>query len=210
MELLPYIEESATPPTTPEAVIKAASTSFAHFSSLAARDAPELHIKVPHHIFRKHIIKCLEKTLRRPLEAKELALVGHCFCLDASSLISWQEYSASLLKMEEMKSQNGDMHRKRPFTNSRARLLAARKKGLLAGSAAAVSGKPDGASLIPLTSSQEIGWGHAPALAARWFSAQEQGKAARQRAALKGSDITAGGEGTSLASYYGPDLGRTF
>jgi hypothetical protein len=208
MTIHPFIEESATP-TTPEAVVEAASTSFAHFSSLAARDAPELQIKVPHHIFRQHILKCLEKTLKRPLEAKELVLVGQCFCLDASSLISWQEFSASLLKMEEMKSQNSDMYPKRPFTNSRARLLAARKKGLLAGSAAA-DGTSDGASLIPRTSSQEIGWGHAAALTARVFSAQEKGKGSRQHVALKGSDITAGGEGTSLSSYYGPSLGRTF
>ncbi|KAG7670399.1 hypothetical protein Ndes2526B_g00152 [Nannochloris sp. 'desiccata'] len=205
MAIPPLIEESATP-TTPEAVVAAASTSFAHFSSLAARDAPELHINVPHHILRQDIVKCVEKTLRRPLEAKELAMFAQCFCLDASSLISWQEFSASLLKMEEMKIQNGVIYPKRTLFNSRARLLAARKKGLLAAS----SGTPDAASSIPLTSSQEIGWGHGPALAARVFSAQEQVKGTRQRAALKGSDVTAGGEGTSLASYYGPSLGRTF
>ena len=198
MTILPFPETLKVSPT-PEA-----TTSFAYFSSLAARDAPELRIKVPHHIFRQDIVKCLEKTTGRRLEAQELVLVGQCFSLDASSLISWQEFEASLLKLEEMKTQSGTIYPKRQFTNSRERLMAARKKGLLASSTAA------GSTAFPLTSSQEIGWGHAPALAAGVFDHNKCKGKTTARAALKGSDITAGGEGTSLSSYYGPSLGRTF
>jgi hypothetical protein len=202
MTILPFIEENSS--TSPEAVIAAASTSFAHFSSLAAQDAPELRTKAPNtHIFRKDIVKCVEKYTGRRLEIKELILVNKSFCLDASTLISWEEFKGSLLKMEEIKSRNGVT---RPFTNSRARLLAARKKGLLPGPGAADSSSKSGNTDVLRTSSQEIGLGHATAL----VTTQEQGKGARPRAALKGSDITAGGEGSSLQSYYGASLGRSF
>jgi hypothetical protein len=195
MTTLPFIEETAAAtPTTPKAVVAAASTSFAHFSSLAARDAPELRIKVPNFIFRQDIGKCLEKLVGRRLEATELVLVGQFFSLDASSLISWQEFEASLLKMEEMKTQRGVIYPKRPFTNSRARLLAARKKGLLAGSAAASSGSrtDTAAPSIPMTSSQEIGWGHAPALAAGVFAhgVQEGGKGFRRHCRRRGHQLS--------------------
>jgi hypothetical protein len=193
MTILPFIEETAS--TTPEAVVAAASISFVHFSSLAARDAPELRIKAPcTHISRQDIVKCLEKATGRRFEEKEKVLVGQVFSLDASTsslLINWDEFRSSLLKLKELKLQNGPT---RPFTNSRARLLAARKKGSLATSSTT--------SLVPLTSSQQIGWGHASE------GHSEESKV--MRAALKGSDVTRGGEGTSLVAYYGASLGRTF
>lgn len=178
----------------------AAAAAFAQFSSEAAREAPELRIKPPHHIFREDIVKCLEKAAGRSLDQSELALVVGCFALDVSALISWQEFESALLKMEERWKTQG-VGPKRPFTNSRARLLAARKKGLLIPGGHGASSANAG---LPTTSSQEIGWGHAAAAAAGMHDLKER------HAPLKGSDVTAGGEGTSLSSYYGPALGRVF
>ena len=123
-----------------------------------------------------------------------------CFALDVSALISWQEFESSLTKMEERWKVQA-VGPQRPFTNSRARLLAARKKGMIS----VDSGRDaSSASCLPMTSSQEIGWGHAAAAAAGLGDLQER------HAPLKGSDVTAGGEGTSLSTYYGPALGKVF
>ena len=171
---------------------RAAAAAFGHYSAIAAREAPELRIKPPHHIFREDIGKCLEKAAGRALIQSELALVPQCFALDVSALISWQEFESSLTKMEERWKVQA-VGPQRPFTNSRARLLAARKKGMIS----VDSGRDEG---MPPCSDTPC----AAAAAAGLGDLQER------HAPLKGSDVTAGGEGTSLSTYYGPALGKVF
>ena len=154
-------------------------------------------------------MKCLEKSRARALDISELAAVHRCFCLDGPALISWQEFETSSLKMEEMVKtvyQFTIGGGQRPFTNSRARLLAARKKGLVPGtttrSTTISSTTISSTTAIPVTSSQEIGWGHSAATVA--------GLTQHSFMPLKGSDVTKGGQGTNLASYFGEALARNF
>lgn len=180
---------------------------FAHFSLVAAKEAPELRVQVPYQIFREDITKCLEQGSGRPLMPVEAAALGRCFALDGpSALIGWDEFRSSFNSLEKNYKQlqtNGPM---KSFTRSRQRLLAARRKGLGARPRGAPSpSEKQQQPVVPRTSSQEIGWHHRAALSAEAGPTTAGGR----HAPLRSSDVTKG-EGRSLASYYGSALGRCF
>lgn len=163
--------------------------SFAEFSVRAAKIQQSFHKYDITRILREDIVRCLEQAARAKLTTEQLAVLPRCFALDGPSTISWDEFNTGLAKF------NAETCGCSPpiyTTRSRSRLLAARRKGL----------GLQGANCV--TSSQEIG--RYSGLAAG--TDDSQSGAARQ-AALKGTDVTKGGEGRSLMSYYGPQLGRS-
>jgi hypothetical protein len=179
---------------TPEAV----AAAFTRLSQAAAQACPALGI-TPDQILREDVVSCLEAAAGRRLAPAELAAATAAYALDTSATIGRPEFEASLAKWLSIVSSQATAASgalKQPV-RSRARLLAARKKGLPL--------RAGVGSVEPLTSSQEIGWGADAAAAARVCGAPGE-----RRRALRSTDVTAGGQGTSLATYYGAALGQAF
>ena len=189
---------AATRPQAPSSPPPTLQAAFAQCSARAAGEAPELRIQPPRHRFREDIPKCLEMAAGAPLGLPHLAALHRSFPLDTSPLISWEEFQACFQKFSQAQTATGQA-----VTRSRARLIAARRKGLEV-SGCVGGGGAAAAAVVPPTSSREIGW-YAPAAAAL-----APASGAATYAALKGTDVTKGKEGRTMESYYGAHLGRLF
>lgn len=168
---------------------------------------------------RESIISCIELTLSRLLTAHELGSIPQFFALlGASPFIDIQEFTTSYrewrahhatpclsscladspqlpVAVEEVQGRKQCQGQGR--FKSRSRLLEARKKGMHA--TASVHNDSD------QVTSHQIGWGAQAAVQPSAFLCKGQ-----RNAPLRGSDVTAGGLGTSMATYYGAALGKTF
>jgi hypothetical protein len=98
---------------------------FQRLSRLAATACPALQLRVPDEIVRNDIIPCLEKALDRPLDLAPRYILN-CFAIDASGVITWREFKASL---ERMRLLRAAVTQPAVSTRSHAKLIAARKKG---------------------------------------------------------------------------------
>jgi hypothetical protein len=173
----------------------AARAAFEALSAEGAAAAPELRLERGAQILREDALVVLERALGRPLALEELVAAESTFALDAGAVLGRAEFEAALGAAGAALARGGAAAPApaSPATRSLARLLAMRRRGL------APAAPPAGAA--PRTSAAEVGW---RAAAAPPGSMTALGR----RAPLRGTDVTRGGEGHSLASYFGPELGR--
>lgn len=172
---------------------------FSRLSSQAANEALHFKIRPPHHIFREDTVKCLERSSRRPLSTPEKIAVQKFFDMEAPSvLVSWDEFEKSLSAMKE--SLDAMKGASRSTTNSRERLLAARRRGITLSQSGVVKTH---AAAFPQTSSQEVGW-HASTRS----TSSDLTSASNKYCPLPSTDVTRGKEGRTLETYYGQYLGR--
>jgi len=193
---------SLAPVEAPASSFDAIASAFAACSAKAARDVPSLPIRPPSHILREDIVKCLETAAKRPLSMRERSAIQRSFSIDIAPLISWDEFQTSFAKFQArmIEDTSPKTEEKTPYVSgirSRTRLLEARRRGMS-------TQKRDRTPVVPLTSSQEIGWYVLDAAAVK-----AAGTHNCNTAALNGTDVTKG-EGRSLQSYYGAHLGRSF
>ena len=169
---------------------------FIQLSKEIKEEIPDLRISSNDIILRGDVMSCLEESFRRPLTISELSDVQRCFILESCPLIDWQEFRESYEHFMETRTNHLDPNRsiRKPFTKSRARLLALRKKGIVP--AKESMDQP----MMPATTSQDIGWFHKNAFKNKNITLVEK------YAPLKGSDITRGNEGRNWSTYYGPSL----
>jgi hypothetical protein len=150
----------------------------------------------------------------------EIVAMQKCFNLDTQAVITWAEFSSGLSLLTELltnpcaaapKLMNLGRTANYFATSAAKNIKSSIKGGVYVNSSIQ---KQQQTALFPQTSNQEIGWCIASSSS---FSSNNDnsnnnstttmpGSGKKRHFPIKGSDITKGGEGRSLATFYGPFL----
>lgn len=161
-------------------------------------------------ILREDIPAVLASAAGRQPTGRDLAAVLRCFVLDVSAAISWSEFERSWRLLQRGGSVQAATGRAgtRGFMGRRANMVASEGSAALATKAshstcsceaepfvAGTAEASDTHALQLQTTQQEIGWHHT--------AAPMHPPACRS---TRGTDVTRGGQGSSLKTYFGMHL----
>ena len=153
----------------------------------------------------------------------EIIAIQKCFNLDTQAVMTWAEFSSGLSLLTELLTNPSAAAPKLMNSCRTATYLATSKtkniKRSVKGGVYVNSSiqKQQQTALFPQTSNQEIGWCIAASSSSTSSSSNNDnsnnnsttimsGSSKKKHFPIKGSDITKGGEGRSLATFYGPFL----
>lgn len=164
-------------------------------------------------ILRRDLPSIFQVALQRPLEVMEIVAIQKCFNLDTQAVMTWAEFSSSLSLLTELLTNPSAAAPKLFKSSSNASYFATSsiRKSSMKGHKFMNNSiqKQQQTAVFPQTTNQEIGW-----CIASSFSSNNNGTTTsrgnrserKKHFPIKESDITKGGEGRSLATFYGPFL----